>query len=165
MARAVSDLLEEYDELTEVVANSTHTLHQAALSKWFSLLDDTPGLATEVSRLERLNDLDVWYRALEARQKGHGIGSTSLELPADRESSLGMQIALFRRMARLPEFSAVMQDKNFLAALEHAGVKESLRTGIRMTLRLQVKEEKKGEVWLVKRRGRSVVQDVSPKIS
>jgi hypothetical protein len=49
--------------------------------------------------------------------------------------------------------------------LEHAGVKESLRTGIRMTLRLQVKEEKKGEVWLVKRRGRSVVQDVSPKIS
>jgi hypothetical protein len=64
----------------------------------------------------------------------------------------------------LPEFRATMRDKRFLGALEHAHVRESLRTGIRMTLRLQVKEKNVGGVWIVKRRGRSVVEVISPKI-
>jgi hypothetical protein len=96
----ISDLLKEYDELTDVVANATHTLHQAALSKWFSLLDETPMFAREVSRLEKLNDFDAWHRALESRQRSHGMGSTSLNFAPDREAALGMQVALFRRMAK-----------------------------------------------------------------
>src|SRR6185437_13303001 len=64
----------------------------------------------------------------------------------------------------LPEFRATMRDKRFLAALDHAHVRESLRTGIKMTLRLEVKEKNVGGVWMVKRRGRSVVEVISPKI-
>ncbi|MEA2905461.1 MAG: hypothetical protein QOI12_2848 [Alphaproteobacteria bacterium] len=64
----------------------------------------------------------------------------------------------------LPEFGAVMRDKSFLAALEHDHVKESLRVGIRMTLRLAIKEYNVGGVWLVRRGGRSVVQVISPKV-
>ena len=64
----------------------------------------------------------------------------------------------------LPEFNATMRDKRFLAALEHAHVRESLRTGIRMTLRLEVKEKNVSGVWTVKRRGRSVAEVISPKV-
>ncbi|MET4208634.1 hypothetical protein [Bradyrhizobium sp. LA2.1] len=64
----------------------------------------------------------------------------------------------------LPEFSAKMRDAHFLAALESDHVKERLRTGIRMTIRLQVKEARVGDVWLVKPRGRSVVEVIEPKV-
>jgi hypothetical protein len=64
----------------------------------------------------------------------------------------------------LPEFNAKMRDARFLAALESDHVKERLRTGIRMTIRLEVKEARVGDVWLVKPRGRSVVEVIEPKV-
>jgi hypothetical protein len=96
---SISDLLQEYDELAEAVANATNTFHQSALSRWLSFLDRTPALAGEVARLEKVNDFDAWYKALEDRQRGHGLGSTSLNFPSDQEAALGIQISLFRRMA------------------------------------------------------------------
>jgi len=44
---SIADLLQEYDELADVVANATYTLHQAALSTWFSLIDETPAFSRE----------------------------------------------------------------------------------------------------------------------
>ncbi len=64
----------------------------------------------------------------------------------------------------LPAFSATMRDKKFLAALAEQQVKEQLRIGIRMTLRLRVKEKRLGDVWVVKPRGRFVAEVISPKI-
>jgi hypothetical protein len=65
----------------------------------------------------------------------------------------------------LPEFNATMRDERFLAALEADHVKERLRTGIRMTLRLAVKEMRVGGVWVAKPRGRrSVVEVIAPKV-
>ncbi|MEH2673051.1 hypothetical protein DXU07_27890 [Bradyrhizobium elkanii] len=65
----------------------------------------------------------------------------------------------------LPEFNATMRDEHFLAALEADHVKERLRTGIRMTLRLEVKEVRFGSSWIIKPRGRrSVVEVISPKV-
>jgi hypothetical protein len=54
----------------------------------------------------------------------------------------------FQPVDGLPEFNAKMRDPRFLAALESDHVKERLRTGIRMTLRLEVKETRAGDVWL-----------------
>ncbi|MBW7950166.1 MAG: hypothetical protein H3C55_12555 [Pseudorhodoplanes sp.] len=71
---------------------------------------------------------------------------------------------VFQPIDGLPEFRATMRDKRFLAALEHAHVRESLRTGIPMTLRLQIKEKYVSGVWMVKRRGRSVAEVISPKV-
>lgn len=62
----------------------------------------------------------------------------------------------------LPEFSAKMQDPKFLAALEEDHVRERLRVGIQMTIRLKVEEQKIGGVWVVRRGGRSVVEVLSP---
>jgi hypothetical protein len=66
--------------------------------------------------------------------------------------------------AGLPEFTATMRDKHFLAALEQDHVRERLRTGIPMTIRLEVKEKKVDGAWVVKRGGRSVIEVISPKI-
>lgn len=60
----------------------------------------------------------------------------------------------------LPEFSAKMADDRFLAALEEDHVRENLRIGIQMKIRLKVDEEKIGGVWTVKRR--SVIEVLSP---
>ena len=51
----------------------------------------------------------------------------------------------------LPEFNATMDDKRFLAALLQDHVRERLRVGAPMTLRLAVKEVKIGGVWQQKR--------------
>lgn len=65
----------------------------------------------------------------------------------------------------LPEFNAVMRDEAFLSALDADHVKERLRTGIRMTLRLAVKEIRVGDSWITKPRARrSVVEVISPKV-
>jgi hypothetical protein len=79
------------------------------------------------------------------------------------EAMRGQNLAPFYN--GLPEFSAVMRDKRFLAALKDNHVRENLRTGIRMTLRLAIKEHKVGDVWLVKRGGRSVVEVISPEVN
>lgn len=62
----------------------------------------------------------------------------------------------------LPEFSAKMKDKRFLDALEDDHVRERLRIGIRMTIRLRVEEKKVGGVWQAGRR--QVVEVISPRV-
>jgi hypothetical protein len=64
----------------------------------------------------------------------------------------------------LPEFGATMRDQRFLAALLHDHVRERLRVGIPMTLRLAVKEKKVDGVWQQKTGGRSVIEVISPKV-
>ena len=66
--------------------------------------------------------------------------------------------------AGLPEFTATMRDRHFLAALEHNHVRERLRVGIPMKIRLEVKEQKVDGVWKLKRGGRSVIEVISPKV-
>jgi hypothetical protein len=69
------------------------------------------------------------------------------------------------RVDGLPEFNATMRDEHFLAALKADHVKERLRIGIPMTLRLAVKEVRIGGVWIPKPRGRrSVVEVIAPKV-
>ena len=70
----------------------------------------------------------------------------------------------FQLEAGLPEFNAVMRDKNFLSALEKSYIQEQLRTHIQMTIRLEVREEKRGGAWVVPRGGRSVVEVIAPQV-
>lgn len=64
----------------------------------------------------------------------------------------------------LPEFTATMKDRRFLAALDDDHVRERLRTGIPMTIRLEVKEKKVDGDWVPQRKGRSVTEVISPKV-
>lgn len=62
------------------------------------------------------------------------------------------------------EFNAKMKDEEFLMALEQDHVKERLRTGIKMKIRIKTEEEKVGGVWKIKYGGRSVVKVLSPSV-
>ncbi|PBB78624.1 hypothetical protein CK218_23325 [Mesorhizobium sp. WSM3879] len=64
----------------------------------------------------------------------------------------------------LPEFQATMKDRRFLAALDKDHVQERLRTGIPMTIRLEVKEKKVDGDWVPQKKGRSVIEVISPSV-
>lgn len=51
------------------------------------------------------------------------------------------------RLQGLPEFGAVMRDREFLTAIEHGGVHEELRQGIQMEIRIEFRERFEGGVW------------------
>lgn len=61
----------------------------------------------------------------------------------------------------MPEFSAIMKDQSFLTALENDDLREHLRIGIPMTLRLQIDEKNEGGIWVPQRR--IVTEVISPK--
>ncbi|PTQ12934.1 hypothetical protein CLG96_01980 [Sphingomonas oleivorans] len=67
----------------------------------------------------------------------------------------------FRREG-MPEFGAVMKDREFLAAIERAEVHEELRQGIKMTVTLTFKDKFENGVWVTKER--SVVEVIKPQL-
>lgn len=70
----------------------------------------------------------------------------------------------FEQLEGAIPFSAVMKDARFLAALDESHIQERLRSGIRMTIRVETKRRRVGGVWIVKRGGRSVVEVISPQV-
>lgn len=64
----------------------------------------------------------------------------------------------------LPEFEAVMRDAKVLRAISDNGFPETLREGIPMTVRLEVREVMSGGQWKAVRGGRSIIRVLSPKI-
>jgi hypothetical protein len=96
----LTDVLQQYDDSVDAVAHSTHNFYQDNLARLFSLIDETPEFAAVVRKLEALNDFDAWYDDLTNRGRSHGLGAPQLNLPSDRDAALGMQISLFRRMAK-----------------------------------------------------------------
>lgn len=70
----------------------------------------------------------------------------------------------FRQEGIPGTFNATMKDKKFLNALERSAVRESFRADIPMRIRLEIKQESVDGEWRVKRRGRSVVEVILPKV-
>lgn len=65
----------------------------------------------------------------------------------------------------LPEFDAVMRDALVLQAIQDKGFPAQMREGVRMTIRLEVREVLEDGQWrLAKRGGRSVMRVISPKL-
>lgn len=65
----------------------------------------------------------------------------------------------------LPEFEAVMRDAVVLQSIqEKKGLPVSMKEGVRMTLRLEVKEVMVDGQWRLVRGGRSVMRVISPKL-
>lgn len=64
----------------------------------------------------------------------------------------------------LPEFDAVMRDARVLHAIQERGFPDRLREGIRMTVRLEVREAFVDGEWKLVRGGRSVTRVISPKV-
>lgn len=61
-------------------------------------------------------------------------------------------------------FTATMKDKEFLRALERSTVRERFRADIPMRVRLEIKQELVNGEWKVKRRGRTIVEVILPRV-
>jgi hypothetical protein len=70
----------------------------------------------------------------------------------------------FRQEGIPGTFNATMKDKSFLNALERSAVRERFRADIPMRIRLEIKQQLVNGEWKVKRRGRTVVEVILPKI-
>ncbi|MDQ2065076.1 hypothetical protein Q9295_01720 [Xinfangfangia sp. CPCC 101601] len=68
----------------------------------------------------------------------------------------------FRQEGMPGTFTAVMADPEFLAALADNKIRERIRLNIPMKIKLEIKEIKVDGEWRVKRRGRSVIEVLSP---
>jgi hypothetical protein len=64
----------------------------------------------------------------------------------------------------LPEFEAVMKDGKVLQAIQDQGFPIALREGVRMTIRIEVREVQIDGQWKLVRGGRSVMRVITPKI-
>jgi len=98
----LQDDLDEYDNLTIDVANSTNDTFTTNLQRWFDLIGETP-LFTKVDRqLEQGVNFKEW---LERTSAGDEYGATRLTWPPGLDGRLGMQLALFRAfMKEAPSF-------------------------------------------------------------
>lgn len=68
----------------------------------------------------------------------------------------------FRQEGLPGKFSALMKDTKFLAALESNKIEERLRLNIPMRIRLEIKETLINGQWRVQRKGRSILEVLSP---
>lgn len=71
---------------------------------------------------------------------------------------------IFRQEGIPGTIRAIMKDDIFLTALERSTVRERFRTHIPMTIRLEIKQRLENGEWKVKRKGRSVVKVIYPKV-
>lgn len=70
----------------------------------------------------------------------------------------------FRQEGIPGTFNAEMKDRRFLDALASSAVQERLRADIPMRVRLEIKMKLEDGEWKVARRGRSVVEVISPAV-
>ena len=70
----------------------------------------------------------------------------------------------FRQEGIPGTFKAAMKDERFLSAMDRSAVRETFRADIPMRIRLQIKQRLVGGEWKVIRRGRSVLEVISPTV-
>jgi hypothetical protein len=93
----VSNFHATYDELTQEVLLAMNSFVAERLQEWFAHLDGEPEAAAEVKKLEADLNFSPWY-AMQGRSPQPG--APKFQWPEGNEKRLGMQLLLFRSMAR-----------------------------------------------------------------
>lgn len=118
---------------------------------------------TQLIPAQRFAEADGLFEMKEEKQDGKRTINKVLEVILVTPWLENAQRAWTFRQEGIPgTFKAEMKDVSFLTALERSGIQERLRANIPMTIRLEIKEVLKNGEWRVKRRGRSVVEVLSP---
>src|SRR5947209_19922646 len=85
-----------YDELTDEVERASHTYLPDHLTQWFEHLDETPGIAPIIHRLQKGLDFEGWYKE---QQENEGDDEGVLKYTPSRDKALGLRLLLFRALA------------------------------------------------------------------
>lgn len=117
----------------------------------------------EMIPANRFAEAEGLFEPREEKQEGERTISKTLDVILVTPRLENAQRAWSFRQEGIPgTFNAEMKDAKFLAALEQSGIQERLRANIPMRIRLEIKEERVNGELRVKRRGRSVVEVLSP---
>jgi predicted nucleotide-binding protein len=95
---SLKSLFEQYDELTQDVAQSRYDFFQGNLERWFTFLRGTAPFAKPIlQRLETAADFKSWFEPYRLRAMGHG--TKPIEWPQERTKRLGIQLLLLQQFA------------------------------------------------------------------
>lgn len=86
-----------YDELTREVLLAMNSFVSERLQEWFGHLDGEPDAAAEIQKLQAGQDFSHWF-AMQGRSPQPG--APKFQWPPENDKRLGMQLLLFRSMAR-----------------------------------------------------------------
>jgi hypothetical protein len=86
-----------YDELTREVLLAMYAFVPERLQEWFAHLDGEPEAASAVANLEAGQSFSQWFAT---QGLGQRPGAPKLNWPPDNDQRLGMQLLLFRSIAR-----------------------------------------------------------------
>jgi hypothetical protein len=93
----ISNFHATYDELTREVLLAMNSFVPERLQEWFSHLDGEPEAAAAIQKLQAGQDFSHWF-AMQGRSPQPG--APRLQWPEGNDKRLGMQLLLFRSMAR-----------------------------------------------------------------
>jgi hypothetical protein len=86
-----------YDELTQEVQRAMNALVPDRLQEWFAHLDGEPETADAIAKLQSGQNFSHWF-AMQGRSPQPG--APKFDWPRENEGRLGMQLLLFRSIAR-----------------------------------------------------------------
>ncbi len=93
----ISNFHATYDELTREVLLAMNSFVAERLQEWFAHLDGEPEAAASIGELQGGQNFSQWF-AMQGRSPQPG--APKLEWPSENEKRLGMQLLMFRSMAR-----------------------------------------------------------------
>jgi hypothetical protein len=93
----ISNFHATYDELTGEVQKAMNALVAERLQEWFAHLDGEPDAARAMTKLESSQNFSPWF-AMQGRSPQPG--APKFDWPKGNDKRLGMQLLLFRSMAR-----------------------------------------------------------------
>jgi hypothetical protein len=105
----ISNFHATYDDLTEEVQKAMNALVAERLQEWFAHLDGEPEAAKALEKLESGQNFSPWF----AMQGRNPPGAPKFDWPKNNDERLGMQLLLFRSMAR-GDISAGVLGKMYL---------------------------------------------------
>jgi hypothetical protein len=93
----ISNFHATYDELTQEVLLAANSFVAERLQEWFAHLDGESEAAAAIEKLQAGQNFSQWF-AMQGRRPQPG--APKLEWPSENEKRLGMQLLMFRSMAR-----------------------------------------------------------------
>ncbi len=148
---------------------------ETARQKFFRAVEREPAIKTIEIKEDAKSEPIIVIKSEEFPASG-GLFSIQSEINQERITQTVIEVVLVKpalvhtprawtfKQDGLPEFDAVMRDGKVLQAIQDKGFPEKMREGIRMTIRLEAKEELVDGQWRLVRGGRSIMRVISPKL-
>lgn len=149
----ISNFHATYDELTRDVLLAMNSFMPERLQEWFAHLDGEPEAAAAIQKLQAGQHFSHWF-AMQGRSPQPG--APRLQWPEGNDKRLGMQLLLFRSMAR-GDINAGMLGKMYVPG-SGKNINDNSRSFIDQVFRPMTREL----IWYLRRVGEAKAEEPVP---